>query len=228
MRSAERTLENRCEISSTDRPRHSVRMLSNSSCSARRPGPRSELVGAGVDGRSPDGPDVADPLVAAMPTFSPTRATISPAPISMDTPVTAGVVALGLGHAVAEPEQQLAALGHGDQQGHGRGQDQRHQPRLEGDQGKGRPDQPVVEGRGVVGLRLDRAGDVDDLGLGVPGGRLGQDLAVLPPDADRNPSPAMTTVSTSSLGRTVLAPAQLRPAPQRPVDPAATRRCRPR
>jgi hypothetical protein len=34
MRSAERTLENRCEISSTDRPRHRVRMLSNSSCSA--------------------------------------------------------------------------------------------------------------------------------------------------------------------------------------------------
>ena len=34
MRSAERTLENRCEISSTERPRHRVRMLSNSSCSA--------------------------------------------------------------------------------------------------------------------------------------------------------------------------------------------------
>src|SRR4030095_1758058 len=35
MRSAERTLENRCEISSTARPGHGGRMLSNSSCSAR-------------------------------------------------------------------------------------------------------------------------------------------------------------------------------------------------
>jgi hypothetical protein len=97
---------------------------------------------------------------------------------------------------MAEPEHQLAAPGHGDQQGHGRGQDQRHQPGLEGEQGQGdpgdadgragqagqplddlpgpelaaagRPDQPVVEGRGVVGLQLDRAGHVDDLGLGMP------------------------------------------------------------
>ena len=39
------------------------------------------------------------------------------------------------------------------------------------------------------------------------------------PIADRNPSPAMTTVSSSSLGRTVSAPAPLRPAA---ITPSST------
>jgi hypothetical protein len=125
--------------------------------------------------------------------------------------------ALGLGRPVVEAEHQLAAPGHGDQQGDASGQDQRHQPGLEGEQGQGDPgdadqgagqagqalddlpwpelaaagraDQPVMEGRGLVGLQLDRAGHVDDLGLGVPGGQLGQDLAVLPADGRQEAQP---------------------------------------
>jgi hypothetical protein len=80
MRSAERTLENRWEISSTDRPRHRVRMLSNSSCSALA---SRAAVGSS---RMMNGASRKNDLA---------RATISPAPISMDTPATAGVVALG-------------------------------------------------------------------------------------------------------------------------------------
>jgi len=53
----------------------------------------------------------------------------------------------------------------------------------------GRPDQPVVEGRGLVGLQLDRAGHVDDLGLGVAGGQLGQDLTVLAAQGGQEPEP---------------------------------------
>src|SRR5215217_6029496 len=52
-----------------------------------------------------------------------------------------------------------------------------------------RPDQPVVEGRGLVGLQLDRAGHVDDLGLGVAGGQLGQDLTVLAAQGGQEPEP---------------------------------------
>jgi hypothetical protein len=44
-----------------------------------------------------------------------------------------------------------------------------------------------VEGRALVGLELDRPGDVDDPGLGVPGGELGQDLPLLPADGGQGP-----------------------------------------
>ena len=156
--------------------------------------------------------------------------------------------ALGLGHAVAEPEHQLAAPGHGDQQGHGRRQDQRHQPGLEGEQGQGdagdadqgagqageplddlpgpelaaagRPDQPVVEGRGVVGLQLDLAGHVDDLGLGVPGGELGQDLAVLPADGGQEPEPGRDHREQQQLGQDRLGPAAAAPGRDHPVEHA--------
>jgi hypothetical protein len=125
--------------------------------------------------------------------------------------------ALGLGHAVVEAEQQLPGPGRGDQQRHGRHQHERDQPGLQREQGAGhaedrdqragqpdqplhdlpwaelaahrRPQQPVVEARGVVGLQLDRAGHLDDLGLGVPGGQLGEDLADLPADGGQEAQP---------------------------------------
>jgi hypothetical protein len=126
-------------------------------------------------------------------------------------------VALDLGHAVVEAEQQLPGPGRGHQQRHGRRQHQRHQPGLQREQGAGhaedrdqragqphqplhdlpgpelaahrRPQQPVVEARGVVGLQLDRAGHLDDLGLGVPGGQLGEDLGDLAADGVQEAQP---------------------------------------
>jgi hypothetical protein len=52
--------------------------------------------------------------------------------------------ALGLGHAVAEPEHQVAAPGHRHQQGHGRQQDQRDQPGLEASRARAIPAMPTT------------------------------------------------------------------------------------
>ena len=153
--------------------------------------------------------------------------------------------ALGLGAAVVEAGHRLAAPGRGHQQGHGRPQNQRHQPGLEGEQGQGdpgdadqgagqadqplddlpgpelaaagRPDQLVVEGRAVVGLQLDRQRRVDDPGLR----RAGVSSARISRcgAARGKPSPAVTGVSSSSRGRTCSGPAPLRPAA---ITPSST------
>jgi hypothetical protein len=114
----------------------------------------------------------------------------------------------GAGHAHVEAEHGLAGLHDAEQQRQAGDEQQRHEPRLDGQQrdhnpadgcdradgadqpvdqldrpvlvGR-RPDQPVVKRRGLVRRQLHRTGDVDDGLLDMAGRDLGQDLPDLPP-----------------------------------------------
>jgi hypothetical protein len=129
--------------------------------------------------------------------------------------VEVAALAFGLGHAAVEAEQHLAGLGGACQQGHGGDQDQRDQPGLQREQRGGDAQdadggaeqaeqpvdqlhrsglaaergaqQPVVEGGGLVGLQLDRAGHVDDAALGVALGAGAEQGAGLPAERGGEP-----------------------------------------